>query len=125
MINLLSGWQGTVELNGVQFNSIKDIKKLKGKFKMVLRPKKESQQVYRIVVKTYMTRPSTPEFDFMDKWNDDIPMPDTEMYGYETGEETKGMIKMKLWGSMIFNPETEPDWEGWIVKSAILEKEQS
>lgn len=51
--------------------------------------------VYRIKVKKWMTEPSTPAFDYMKKWNNDIPMPLMIMKGTIL-DETRGMLKMEL-----------------------------
>lgn len=56
----------------------------------------------RITVKSYMTQKSTPLFDFMEKWNNNIPMPLRVMYGTKL-EETKGMVKMQLHGDILAN----------------------
>ena len=37
--------------------------------------KMEVGKSYKITVKKYMTEPSTPNFDFQDKWNNGKPMP--------------------------------------------------
>ena len=50
-----------------------------------------------ITVKAYMTKPATPEFDFMAKWNNNIPMPLCTMTGHAE-KETPGMVYMKLHG---------------------------
>ena len=54
----------------------------------------------RITVKSYMTQKATPLFDFMEKWNNNIPMPLRTMYGIKI-DETKGMVKMQLHGDLI------------------------
>ena len=54
---------------------------------------------YKVEVKAYMMRKSSPDFDFMAKWNDDIPMPLKIMYGVKVAE-TKGMVKMRLHGDI-------------------------
>ena len=120
-----------------------------------------------------MTKKSSIDFDFMAKWNNDIPMPLRTMVG-TVEKETPGRVYMKLHGDItskvtqycmkcgkqITNPvsqffgmgpecgghhyvspfETEEElqaaiedyrrnylqritWEGWIIKSAILEQE--
>lgn len=51
--------------------------------------------LYKITVRAYMTKKSTPEFDLMKKINNDVPMPFRTMFGTIL-EETKGMYKMKL-----------------------------
>ena len=53
----------------------------------------------RITVKNYMTKPATPEFDFMAKWNNNNPMPLRTMVG-EVVKETRGMVYMKLHGDI-------------------------
>lgn len=52
-----------------------------------------------ITVKQYMTKKSSPGFDFMSKWNNDIPMPLMTMVG-TVEKETPGMVYMKLHGDM-------------------------
>lgn len=59
---------------------------------------------YKITVKQYMLQKATPEFDFMKKWNNDIPMPLCTMVGKKL-EETRGMVKMSLHGD-IFSTKT-------------------
>jgi hypothetical protein len=53
--------------------------------------------IYKIKVRQYMTKPSTPEFNFHDKFNHGVQMPLRIMVG-RVLEETKGMVKMELWG---------------------------
>lgn len=57
------------------------------------------KQLYKIKVKKYMTRKSTPYFDFMKKYNNDEPMPLRIMFG-EITKETKGMVFMNLYGDI-------------------------
>lgn len=52
---------------------------------------------YTISVKKYMNEPSTVSFDFMEKFNNNIPMPLSIMTG-EVLKETRGMYYMKLHG---------------------------
>lgn len=54
---------------------------------------------YKICVKPWMLKKSSADFDFMLRWNNDIPMPLLVMYGYKVAE-TKGMIKMVLHGDL-------------------------
>ena len=56
--------------------------------------------MYKIVVKQWMTKKATPEFDFMAKWNNNEPMPLRIMVG-EKLQETPGMIKMSLHGDIL------------------------
>ena len=46
-----------------------------------------------------MTKKSTPDFNFMQKWNNDIPMPLKTMVG-TIEKETNGMVYMKLHGDL-------------------------
>lgn len=50
---------------------------------------------YKIKVKKYMTEKSSPSFDFMKSWNNDVPMPFVIMTG-TVERETRGMYLMKL-----------------------------
>lgn len=75
--------------------------------------KMEIGKVYSIFVKQYMTEPSTPNFDFQDKWNNGVPMPQCKMEG-EVIKETRGMYYMELKADDI-------TWTGWVIKSAIKE----
>lgn len=52
---------------------------------------------YTITVKKYMTETATASFDFMEKWNNNKPMPLRTMTG-EVLQQTKGMVKMRLHG---------------------------
>lgn len=73
--------------------------------------------VHQIKVKDYMTKPTMPgsSFDFMEKWNNNVPMPTVYMTGTKK-KETNGMVFMEA-------RESSPPfskWTGWIIKSAIL-----
>lgn len=59
--------------------------------------KMEVGKSYKITVKKYMTEPSTPNFDFQDKWNNSTPMPLCIMQG-EVIKEIRGMYYMNLQG---------------------------
>lgn len=188
MINMLKGWTGTIEINGdlydsVQAPNIPQIESLDN-FHIKLHPNthkgvnganmdvtQENTQ-YRITVKKYMTQKANPKFDFMLKWNSDVPMPLRTMIG-TIEKETRGMYYMKLHGDIyaerictcmkcgktLTNPVSQyfgigPEcgghnyvnpfgsdeelhnaiseyraklqsivWEGWVIKSAIVERE--
>ena len=119
----------------------------------------------KITVKAYMTKEATPEFDFMDKWNNGIPMPMRTMMG-TVEKETRGMLYMHLHGfaqqtitcaccgKELTNPVSrlygigpvclakigitrniedvenikeelvKVEWTGWVIRSAITEKEE-
>lgn len=57
-------------------------------------------KIHKIEVKSYMLKKATPDFDFMAKWNNDIPMPLKIMVG-TVEKETRGMIYMKLHGDIL------------------------
>lgn len=119
MLNLIKDWQGSVEINGVEYESAKDaIKRFKrsnGDIHIILKSSIENAQKeqtaqsnsviarsdketeYRITVKKYMTEPASPSFDFMAKWNNNKPMPMRIMTG-TVEKETRGMIYMNLHG---------------------------
>ena len=78
--------------------------------------KMEVGKSYKITVKKYMTEPSTPNFDFQDRWNDGKPMPLCTMHGKVT-KETRGMFHMELKSDDI-------SWTGFVIKSAIKEWEE-
>lgn len=114
MITMLNSWKGKVEINGKVYDSIQDaqsvFKTLSDDIdiKLLSNDKKantsvsdvsdvsESKEV-EITVKAYMTKKATVDFDFMQKWNNDIPMPARTMRG-EKIKETRGMVYMKLHG---------------------------
>lgn len=120
MLAMLQNWQGTVEVNGVEYDNINAAtiqnKGLNGPICIKLYPKNfRSTQKFmeafhgtqkpedktgevRITVKSYMTRPATPDFDFMAKWNNNQPMPMRIMEGTQV-KETPGMVYMKLHGT--------------------------
>ncbi len=182
MLDFLKNWKGTVEIDGTEYNSIEEAEsvcktlsnvehiKLYAKSKNAVQCKLEAfeskSEEYRITVKKYMTETATPEFDFMAKWNKDVPMPLRTMVG-TIEKETRGMVYMKLHGQaepvikcmrcgrtltnevskmygigpecitkipFIMNLDmndvdgikkklVDVVWEGWIIKSAIIEKE--
>lgn len=119
MLNLLEGYKGSLEINGIMYNDLKAavqaFKEFDGELTIVLNkgakiteqrpiissenPVQEIQgsPIYKIKVKQYMTKPSTPEFDFHDKWNNGVPMPMRIMVGRKL-KETRGMVQMELWG---------------------------
>lgn len=179
---LLKDWRGELQIDDKHYTSVEDavsvFKTLSSDTHIFLQSNKKSsvQTVtecdsdiveYRITVKKYMTEESSPEFDFMAKWNKNEPMPLRTMTG-TIEKETKGMVYMKLHGQAesvvrcmrcgrtLTNPismkygigpecitkvpfimDLDPNdidsikqklvdvvWEGWIIKSAITEKEE-
>lgn len=175
---LLKDWKGQIEINDKRYtsetckialNTLSEDTHIflhtanKNTVQSVVDMLNENIQ-YRVTVKKYMTREATPEFDFMAKWNNNIPMPLRTMTG-TVEKETKGMVYMKLHGQAepvikcmrcgreLTNPISRhygigPEcmsklglvcdiddvdtikkklvdvvWEGWIIKSAITERE--
>lgn len=113
MIKQLSNWRGRVNINGVEYQSISDVPndlELTNSTVITLLPfqtsERQTTQVgdgkieHIITVKAYMTKPASPEFDFMEKWNDNKPMPMRTMVG-TVEKETHGMVYMKLHGELI------------------------
>lgn len=118
MLSMLQGWQGKVQVNGIEYASIRDITpdmvsgnelniKLLPIVKETVREAgnkvftpdtgTDNRIEYKITVKQYMTKKSEPGFDFMAKWNNDNPMPLRTMQGY-IEKETRGMVYMHLHG---------------------------
>ena len=187
----IKDWPGAIEIDGTQYPSVTDAQKsLTGvanfnSIKLLTKQKNTPESkpvclasmgatVYKITVRQYMTKPATPDFDFMSKWNNNIPMPLRTMVG-TVEKETSGMVYMHLHGDItttqtqccmkcgkaITNPvsqyfgmgpecgghnyinpfESEEElkatvenyrrnylqkitWSGWVIKSAIFEKEE-
>ena len=184
----IRGWPGAVEIDGTVYPSVETAQnmlnsatlnissiKLCDKQKQARNePVSVEGATHRITVRQYMTKQATPEFDFMAKWNNNIPMPMRTMVG-TIEKETSGMVYMHLHGDItstvtqycmrcgkaITNPvsqffgmgpecgghnytnpfESEEElksvvdnyrknylqkitWAGWIIKSAIIEKEE-
>lgn len=117
MLTLLKNWKGSVEINGTLYDSINavnlaDIKTLgEINIKLLHTEKIENKgntsenraidvTEYQITVKRYMTQKASTTFDFMEKWNNNIPMPLRTMVG-TVEKETRGMVYMKLHGDII------------------------
>ena len=116
MITVFNTWKGCVEVDGVVYDSVaafnaanlhfsKDSRirllpagKASNTAKTGVRqdPVEEIQEV-RVTVKPYMTKPASPEFDFMARWNNNKPMPLRVMEGVRV-KETPGMVYMRLHG---------------------------
>lgn len=177
---LLKDWKGEISINDKRYTSvdtcISAFKQLSTDTHIILHSsvKNTVQSVvdtlnekiqYRITVKKYMTEHATPSFDFMSKFNNDVPMPLRTMIG-TVEKETRGMVYMKLHGQaepvvrcmrcgrLLTNPISQhygigPEcmsklgfvcdiddvdiikkklvditWEGWIIRSAITEREE-
>lgn len=179
---LLNDWKGELDINDKHYNNVQDavsvFKTLSADSHIILQSNiknvnkaeisvSEDELQYRITVKKYMTQEATPEFDFMARWNNNIPMPLRTMTG-TVEKETRGMIYMKLHGQAesvvkcmrcgrtLTNPVSmkygigpecitkvpfimnldmndvdgikqklvDVTWEGWIIKSSLLEFEK-
>lgn len=174
---LLKDWKGEILINDISVNASNfDFNTLSDDTHIILHSdvKSATQSVvdsennmiqYRITVKKYMTEPASLGFDFMAKWNKNIPMPLRTMTG-TIEKETRGMVYMKLHGQAepvvkcmrcgrtLTNPISmhygigpecmsklgfvcdiedvdtikkklvDVVWEGWMIKSAITEKEE-
>lgn len=177
LAKLLKDWKGEILINDNVVNASNfDFKTLSDDAHIILHSKVknviqsavdsvETKVQYRITVKKYMTEPASPGFDFMAKWNNNVPMPLRTMTG-TVERATKGMVFMKLHGQAepvvrcmrcgrtLTNPISQhygigPEcmsklgfvcdiedvdtikkklvdivWEGWIIKSAIIEREE-
>ena len=116
MIKQLANWQGKIIINGTEYQSIANVPadvRIDNTTVITLipnniiqdAPKQEVQPVeskveHIITVRQYMTKKSSPDFDFMLKWNNNVPMPMRTMVG-TIEKETNGMVYMKLHGEII------------------------
>lgn len=117
MLELLKNYPGTLKVNGKEFENvtqaIQSFSGYQGRLVIELNtntptttppPWQEVEEgkemEYIIKVKQYMTKPATPSFDFMDKWNNGVPMPLRIMVGRKL-KETRGMVQMELRGEII------------------------
>ena len=113
MNSLLESWEGSIEIDGTLYEKISDVPSdlifidcmnilFKSKSKSSSgQAAKASDTIYRVTVRQYMTKKSTPDFDFMLKMNNDIPMPLRTMVGTIL-KETPGMYKMHLKADTTF-----------------------
>lgn len=100
-------WEGTIDINGTIYNSSSEIPReleFNNNMSVTLIPKETrranedtqaSDKEFRVTVRKYMTKQSTPSFDFMARWNDDVPMPLMTMVG-TIEKETPSMYYMHL-----------------------------
>ncbi len=114
MLSMLKDVKGEVIINGEKYDSVKTalntfhsdsdtititfIRNNRERNRERVRAS-QSNTLKKITVKQYMTRKSTPEFDFMKQWNNDNPMPLRTMIG-TVEKETRGMVYMKLHGDI-------------------------
>lgn len=111
-MNIRDHWDGTIEVNGADINTV-DMDSLTGAVSIHLMPKgfvpksyeisKDAPQenvdssTYKVKVRAWMTKRG---FEFMTKWNNDIPMPLRVMVGIKN-KETEKMINMTLHGDIL------------------------
>lgn len=113
----LKNWKGSVAVNDTVFQSITDAQNSVSNStdsinSIILYANKKNaterkislvesvpNTLYKITVKQYMTKKSSPSFDFMKTWNNDVPMPLRTMVG-TVEKETKGMLYMHLHGDI-------------------------
>ena len=118
-MNLIKNWTGGVEIQGKRYRTIDGFPSntpLEGPICIKLFPagksavktkingtqtvEEDKPEEVVITVKQYMTKKSSPEFDFMAKWNNDVPMPLRTMVGHKI-KETPGMVYMELHGDIL------------------------
>lgn len=118
MLELLKNYSGKLKVNGNEFQNISQavqaFSEYQGKLVIELnldaelnapaspttRQEVDEDIEYVIKVRQYMTKPASPSFDFMDKWNKGKPMPMRIMVGRKL-KETKGMVQMELRGEIV------------------------
>jgi hypothetical protein len=123
MLEYLQDYKGNLTVDGVTYNSVSDLATQLGsesrKITMMINTKNEKQapvnevkkeekheeatlstKIYAIKVRQYMTKPGSPAFDFMIKYNHNVPMPMRQMVG-KILEETRGMVKMELHAEIL------------------------
>lgn len=109
MIKYITDWKGKFEINGTVYDSLADItsipegatiKLLTNHVAKPVEPVADDTE-WVITVRPYMTKKASPEFDFMAKWNKDIPMPFRTMIGTKV-KETNGMVYMKLHCDILY-----------------------
>lgn len=119
MLDLMNTWDGKIEIDNIIYDNLASAKaQFKGSLigkhiKLYTNSKKPVNEhpttsqtrlgentIYKIKVRQYMTKKSSPEFDFMAKWNNDNPMPLRVMVGTKI-KETAGMVYMKLNGDIV------------------------
>lgn len=111
----LKSWSGSVEVSGQKFDSVQDAQEhvlelvddvdtvtLHRSAQDASRTVLESpgSKCFIVSVRKYMTQPAAPGFDFMAKWNNNVPMPLMTMTGTII-RETPGMYMMDLHGDLV------------------------
>ena len=109
MIKYINDWKGKFEINGTVYDSLAAITSIPEGATIKLLTNHVAKPVdtvsddteWVITVRPYMTKKASPEFDFMAKWNKDIPMPFRTMIGTKV-KETNGMVYMKLHCDILY-----------------------
>lgn len=109
MFKQLLGWNGRVVVNGTEYENIGSVPNDITPTTITLLPKVEKRRVkvedvtsnteHLITVKQWMTQPATPDFDYMAKMNNNVPMPLRTMQG-TIEKETAKSVYMHLHGSV-------------------------
>ena len=109
MIKQLMGWSGKVVVNGTEYENIGSVPNDIVATTITLLPKVEYRRVkveevsdsteHLITVKQWLTQPATPDFDYMERMNKNIPMPLRTMQG-KILKETEKSVYMHLHGSI-------------------------
>ena len=111
-MSVFDAWKGTIEVNGTHVESL-DFNNLnvsggvtihlmpEGYVKPVVARSQEGHSidssVYKIKVRAWMTK---GDFDFMVKWNNNVPMPLRVMVG-TVNKSTEKMVNMTLHGDIL------------------------
>lgn len=106
-----------VVVDGKEYKNIMEwyesLNNKEGEFTIFLNTK--SSKFSKIVVKEQALK-DTPFFKFNQFYNDNKPIPMTEMYGIKI-EEKDNMIKMDLW-----DKDHKIHWVGWVLKNNIVQE---
>lgn len=107
MVDFVKNWAGKVSINDTEYNNGTEIDgalDFDTSTVIILNKQFESHspqeniedhEEYVVTVKQYMTKQATPDFDFMQRWNNNNPMPMRTMVGTKV-KETRGMVYMDL-----------------------------
>ena len=157
-------WEGTIDINGTIYNSSLEIPReleFNNNMSVTLIPKETrradedtqaSDKEFRVTVRKYMTKQSTPSFNFMARWNDDVHLrADTSFTTVDRCMNCGKVITNPVSKYFGMGPEcgrhnyvnpfnsdaelkeavdtykrevlSKITWNGWVIKSAITEME--
>lgn len=111
MVNIINSAYSNIEIDGNVVSALPSDFKFRDGMCVILHTEQtvsagqdmksvDEEKQYKITVKSYMTKKSTPSFNFMLAWNNDIPMPLMTMVG-TIEKETPGMYLMHLHGDIL------------------------